>query len=81
MDLQGELNWIHQKIDQIQDPQLIGVIKYIIQGRLSQNEESYIEEIGSTLSDYNRDLEEGRAEIKNEEYFTQEEIQAQAKKW
>lgn len=75
MDLQADLKWIHQELDNVTDKTLLEAIKNILKYRkkVSSNRDS--------IEEYNADLDQGIKEIENGEFYTQEEARKIASQW
>ena len=73
MDIQAEINWIHQEIDKVKDPTFIEKMKHLLQSINTPSE--------TTVSAYNIDIENALENIKKGNFHTQEEAKAISKKW
>ena len=73
MDIQAEINWIHQEIDKVKDPTFVEKLKHLLQSMNSNKEES--------TTEYNIDIENALESIKKGEIFTEEEARAISKTW
>lgn len=67
-------------------PQLTAVQKesvlHVVKNYLATEEdERVVPELGMTISEYNRELEEAVAEIERGEFYTQEEMQERIDQW
>jgi len=73
MDIQAELNWIHQEIDKVQDPSFVEKLKHLLQS------------INNTTVDsdaaYNLDIENALESIKKGDFYSEDEAKEIAKKW
>jgi hypothetical protein len=74
MDLQAEINWIHQEIDKVKDPTFVEKLKRLL---LSTN--STIAE--TTVVDYNIDIEKALESIKNGHFHSEAEAREISRKW
>lgn len=73
MDIQAELNWIHQEIDKVKDPSFVEKLKHLLQ---SVNNST----IDSDAS-YNLDIENALNSIKKGNFYNEDEAKEMAKKW
>ncbi|ABQ05515.1 MULTISPECIES: hypothetical protein [Flavobacterium] len=73
MDIQAEINWIHQEIDKVKDPSFVEKLKHLLQ---SINNTS----VDSDAS-YNLDIENALNNIKKGNFYTEDEAKEIAKKW
>ncbi|MBS7253113.1 hypothetical protein [Flavobacterium branchiicola] len=73
MDIQAEINWIHQEIDKVKDPSFVEKLKHLLQ---SVNNTS----VDSDAA-YNLDIENALENIKKGNFYTEEEAKDIAKKW
>jgi hypothetical protein len=73
MHIQAELNWIHQEIDKVKDPAFVEKLKNLLQSINNSN-------IDSDAA-YNLDIENALANIKEGNFYTEDEAKEIAKKW
>ena len=73
MDIQAEINWIHQEIDKVKDPTFVEKLKRLL---LSANAPSE-----TTNADYNIDIEKALESIKNGHFHSEDEAREISKKW
>ena len=73
MDIQAEINWIHQEIDKVKDPSFVEKLKHLLQSFNSTTDE--------TGTDYNNDIDNALENIKNGNFHTDEEARSISKKW
>ncbi|WPO77411.1 hypothetical protein [Flavobacterium sp. KACC 22761] len=73
MDMQAEINWIHQEIDKVKDPSFVEKLKHLLQ---SINNTA----INSDEA-YNLDIENALDDIKKGNFYTEDEAKEIAKKW
>ncbi|WP_286967672.1 hypothetical protein [Flavobacterium sp. UBA4854] len=73
MDIQAEINWIHQEIDKVKDPSFVEKLKHLLQ---SINNTA----INSDEA-YNLDIENALDDIKRGDFYTEDEAKEIAKKW
>jgi hypothetical protein len=76
MDLQTDINWIHKELDQVKDPTLLEAIKNILKYRSKEVQPKRI-----SLEQYNKEINEAISQVKNGEFYTQEEVEKMAEKW
>lgn len=73
MDIQTEINWIHQEIDKVKDPSFVEKLKHLLQS------------INNTAIDsdaaYNLDIENALNNIKKGNFYSEDEAKEIAKKW
>lgn len=73
MDIQAEINWIHQEIDKVKDPTFVEKLKRLL---LSTNTSTE-----ATNVDYNIDIEKALESIKNGHFHSEDEAREISKKW
>ena len=73
MDIQAELNWIHQEIDKVKDPSFVEKLKHLLQSINNSN-------IDSDAA-YNLDIESALENIKKGNFYSEDEAKEIAKKW
>lgn len=73
MDIQAELNWIHQEIDKVKDPSFVEKLKHLLQSVNNSNVDSD--------AAYNLDIESALENIKKGNFYSQDEAKEIAKKW
>ena len=73
MDIQAEINWIHQEIDKVKDPTFVEKLKRLL---LSTNSNAE-----ATNTDYNIDIEKALESIKNGHFHSEDEAREISKKW
>ncbi|MBF4469924.1 MULTISPECIES: hypothetical protein [Flavobacterium] len=73
MDIQAEINWIHQEIDKVKDPSFIEKMKHLLQSINTPAE--------TTATEYNADIENALDNIKKGNFYTEDEAKAISKKW
>lgn len=73
MDIQAELNWIHQEIDKVKDPSFVEKLKHLLQSINNSNAESD--------ASYNLDIESALENIKKGNIYTEDEAKEIAEKW
>ncbi len=73
MDIQAEINLIHQEIDKVKDPSFIEKLKHLLVFTNSDKKESII--------DYNLDIDAALESIKKGNFYTQEEAKNLSQKW
>ncbi len=73
MDIQAEINWIHQEIDKVKDPSFVEKLKHLLQSINSNKVETAI--------DYNNDIDNALESIKKGDFYTDEEARSISKTW
>ena len=73
MDIQAEINWIHQEIDKVKDPSFVEKLKHLLQSINNSTVDSD--------ASYNLDIENALENIKKGNFHTEEEAKEIAKKW
>lgn len=73
MDIQAELNWIHQEIDKVNDPTFLEKLKALLKSR----QKSSIE----TVEEYNYDIETALDNIAKGNFVAEEDARSISKKW
>lgn len=73
MDIQAEINWIHQEIDKVKDPSFVEKLKHLLQ---SINNSA----IDSDAA-YNVDIENALENINKGNFYTEDQAKEIAKKW
>jgi len=75
MDLQAELKWIHQELDNVKDPTLIEVFKNMLKYRKKVSSERI------SIEQYNKELEASEKEIESGDFYTHEQAKNKASQW
>ena len=73
MDIQAEINWIHQEIDKVKDPSFVEKLKRLLLTTNSSSETSDV--------DYNIDIEKALESIKKGDFYNENEAKEISKKW
>ena len=73
MDIQAELNWIHQEIDKVNDPTFLEKLKTLLKSRQKPSIES--------VEEYNNDIEFALDNIAKGNFVAEEEARSISKKW
>ncbi|WP_166924358.1 hypothetical protein [Flavobacterium poyangense] len=73
MDIQAEINWIHQEIDKVKDPSFVEKLKTLLQSINNSD-------IDSDAA-YNLDIENALEDIAKGNFYSEEEAKEIAKKW
>ena len=73
MNIQAELNWIHQEIDKVKDPSFVEKLKHLLQSINNSTVDSD--------AAYNLDIENALESIKKGDFYAQDEAKEMAKKW
>jgi predicted transcriptional regulator len=53
----------------------------LIANCLEEDDNTYIPELGTSISEYNREIDEAVAEIERGEFYTDEEVTAHLQQW
>ena len=75
MDVEADLKWIHDELDQVKDPDFIEAIKNMLEYRKKVSTERI------SIEQYNKEIDEAEREIENGNYYTQEEVEKRAEEW
>ncbi len=75
MDLQADLKWIHQELDNVKDPTFIEAIKNMLKYR----KKVLLERIST--EQYNEELDNSIQQIQEGKTFTSQEIAERIKQW
>lgn len=73
MDIQAELNWIHQEIDKVNDPTFLEKLKPLLKSRQKPSIE--------TVEEYNNDIESALDNIAKGNCVSEEKARSISKKW
>ena len=76
MDIQGDLRWIQQELQNVEDPDIIAMIKNILAYR-----KKIIQEQRISIEQYNTELDQADVRIESGAFHTQEEIEKIAGQW
>ena len=75
MDVEADLKWIHNELDQVKDPNIIEAIKNMLEYRKKVSTERI------SIEQYNKEIDESIAEIERGEFYTQEQVERRANEW
>lgn len=75
MDLQAEIKWIQQELNNVKDPTFIEAIKNM----LKYNKKVSSERI--SIEQYNKELEASENEIEQGNFYTHEQVRERASQW
>lgn len=75
MDLQAEIKWIHQELDNVKDPTFIEAIKNMLKYRKKVSSERI------SIEQYNKELEVSEKEIEAGNFYTHEQVREIASQW
>ena len=73
MDIQAEINWIHQEIDKLKDPTFVEKLKCLLLSTNASSEDTNV--------DYNIDIEKALESIKKGHFHSEDEAREISKKW
>ena len=75
MDLQADLKWIHQELDNVKDPTFIEAIKNMLKYRKKVSSERI------SIEQYNEEINASIAQIKSGKTYTHQEMGERIKQW
>ncbi len=75
MDLQAEIKWIHQELDNVKDPMFIEAIKNMLISRKKVSSERI------SVEQYNKELETSEKEIELGDFYTPDQVRERASQW
>lgn len=75
MDLQADLKWIHQELDNVKDPTFIKAIKNMLKYRKKVSSERI------SIEQYNKEIDASIAQIERGEFYTHDEVGERIKQW
>ena len=75
MDLQAEIKWIHQELDNVKDPVFIEAIKNMLKYRKKVSSERI------SVEQYNKELEASEKEIELGDFYTHDQVRERASQW
>ncbi len=75
MDMQADLKWIHQELDNVKDPAILEAIKNMLKYR-EKNSSKRV-----SLNEYNREIEDAEKDIENGNFYTQEQVEKLVNEW
>ncbi len=75
MDMQADLKWIHQELDNVKDPAILEAIKNMLKYRKKNSSKRV------SLNEYNREIEEAEKDIENGNFYTQEQVEKLVNEW
>lgn len=73
MDLQTELQWVHNELDKVKDPEVVALFKRLLELRKQKGPQS--------LADYNREIEAAEKDIETGALFTVHQLRESKEKW
>ena len=73
MNIQTDINWIHQEIDKVKDPNFLNKLKNLLQFKSNYEVESSY--------NYNLEIENALESLKNGNFYTENEAKLISKKW
>lgn len=73
MDIQAEINWIHQEIDKVKDPSFVEKLKHLLQSINNSTVDSD--------ASYNLDIENALENIEKGDFYSEDEAKDLSKKW
>jgi len=75
MDLQADLKWIQQELNNVKDPAFIEAIKNMLKYRKRVSTERI------SVEQYNKELEASEKEIEQGNFYTHEQVRERASQW
>ncbi|HLT51226.1 MAG TPA: hypothetical protein VKZ93_04680 [Arenibacter sp.] len=75
MDLEADLKWIHQELDNVKDPAFIEAIKNMLKYRQKISSERI------SIEQYNKEIDRSIAQIEKGEYYTHQEMGERIEQW
>jgi hypothetical protein len=75
MDLQADLKWIHQELDNVKDPTLIEAIKNMLKYRKKASSERI------SIEQYNAEMETSIAQMESGKTYTHQQMGERIKQW
>ena len=75
MDLQADLKWIHQELDNVKDPVFIEAIKNMLKYRKKVSSERI------SIEQYNKEIDVSVKQIKKGEFYSHQQMGECIKKW
>ena len=75
MDIKADIKWIQQELKQVKDPTLIEAFKNLLQYRKKVVSERI------SIEQYNKEIDESIAQIKNGKTYTHEQVGERIKQW
>ena len=75
MNIQADLKWIHQELDNVKDETLLEAIKNILKYRKKVSSERI------SIEQYNKEIDEAIEDIEKGNFYTQEEARKIASQW
>jgi len=77
MDLQADIQWIKNELNQVSDPNLIEAFKNLLKYRKTKKVSSPVIDI----EQYNKELEASEKEIEEGNFYTHEQVRKIASQW
>ena len=78
MNLQGDIKWIQNELNDVKDPMLIEAFKNLLKYRKRAKNPS---DERISIEQYNIELEASEKEIESGNFYTQEQVRKTASKW
>jgi len=75
MDLQGDLKWIHQELENVKDPTFIKAIKNMLKYRRKVSAERI------NVEQYNEEINTSIAQIESGNTYTHQEMKERIRQW
>lgn len=78
MDLQGDIKWIQNELNDVKDPMLIEAFKNLLKYRRRAKNTS---DGRISIEQYNKEIDESIAQIERGEFYTHKEVGERIKQW
>lgn len=75
MNLQAEIKWIQNELNDVKDPKLIQAFKNLLKSGNTDQQK------GISIDQYNKELEASEKEIETGNFYTQNEVRKIASRW
>ena len=76
MDIQADIKWIQKELNKVEDATLLQAIKNILKYNAKKVPQERI-----SIEQYNEEIEESILQVKNGDFYTQEEVEKMAEEW
>lgn len=76
MNLEADIKWITKELQKVKDPDFLGFIKTILQGRKEETQKESI-----SIDEYNREIEEADKDIETGNFYTSQEVEKMMSQW
>ena len=76
MNIQADIKWISKELKTVKDETLTEAFKNMLKYRTKKIQSERI-----SIEQYNKEIKEAILQVKNGEFYTQEEVEKMAEKW